>query len=138
VFDGTFKDRKLVPAGWTVQGAPSFMMGAKLGSLMHTKSRIFRWLDTSGTARRVLLTGSLNPGEESMFNDESLLTISDPYLMDRYELFFETLVSAQEKKWVNEFNPVNAINVMFSPNSNGYDVGSQVLKWIDEEQEVNV
>ncbi len=114
------------------------MMGAKLGSLMHTKSRIFRWLDTSGTARRVLLTGSLNPGEESMFNDESLLTISDPYLMDRYELFFETLVSAQEKKWVNEFNPVNAINVMFSPNSNGYDVGSQVLKWIDEEQEVNV
>lgn len=63
------------------------------------------------------------------------MTITDPYLMDRYDLFFDALVSQGEKQWVNEFIPTKAVNVMFSPSSVGFDVASQILDWIDSENE---
>jgi len=128
-----YKDRKLMPAAGQDLKA-SLFSGVKVSSLMHTKMRIVRFPGT-----QILLTGSLNPGTESMENDESLLEVSDGYIIDRYAAFFERLLLADkrvnEKAWVNEWKPEAPLNVLFSPSEQGFDIGEKILDWIDEEQE---
>jgi hypothetical protein len=71
------------------QASGSFFSGAKVGSLFHVKSRLFEFEGQVLKKQRrvfvfehflksVLLTGSLNPGTESMQNDESIYTIRSP------------------------------------------------------------
>jgi phosphatidylserine/phosphatidylglycerophosphate/cardiolipin synthase-like enzyme len=60
----TFKDREEFET--LHMAKKSLFSGIKVGSLMHNKMRLFQT-----PSERVLLTGSLNPGKESMDNDET-------------------------------------------------------------------
>ncbi len=108
----------------------SFFAGAKTSNLLHNKMRLFE-ID----GRTTLLTGSLNPSEEAMSNDESIMTIRSEYVISRYVAFWETLKVSGERKWVNSWDDSQPINVMFSPSANGYDLGARVLDIIDSENE---
>lgn len=128
-----FKDRKLMPADFDREGP--FFSGVKASGLMHNKMRLFE----GPNGHKVLFTGSLNPGTESMMNEETLFEIRDERIFDRYRAFFDALKQADadknEKSWVNEWKDDAAINVLFSPSEQGFDIAEKILDWIDEEQE---
>ena len=139
------------------QASGSFFSGAKVGSLFHVKSRLFEFEGQVLKKQRrvfvfeqlqsVLLTGSLNPGTESMQNDESIYTIRSPVkprerggekssdfftqeLIAKYKSFLNALVFSQERQFVNTWNDNAALNVLFSPSKGGYDIGTKILDWM--------
>ncbi len=111
------------------------LIGIKNDNLMHLKSRIITYPDPeTGQTVKKLLTGSMNPGESAVNNDENLSLISDPDVVDRYIEMYEAVRDG--KTITNSFDPDAAINPMFTGAPvEGKRVTDQIFEWIDQEQE---
>jgi len=104
------------------------LVGIKASGLMHLKARIF---DRPG-GRRVL-SGSMNPGDNAVANEETLHLVNDPTLTARYAAAFEAVLDGQ--KIPNTWDDDAAVNVMFTPVSTGPRAATHLLKWLEAEQE---
>lgn len=104
------------------------LIGVASSGLMHLKTRIF-----STPAQTLMLTGSLNPGDNAMLNEESLHLISDPALIARYATAFEAVRDG--KKLANVWDDQAAMNVLFTPAGSGPRAVTKVFDWLKDEQE---
>ena len=52
--------------------------------IMHTKMRVFEWLDSSGGKHATVMSGSLNPDPSAVSNDETLFRIDDSPICNDY------------------------------------------------------
>ncbi len=104
------------------------LIGVKTGGLMHLKTRLFET-----PAGRTLLTGSQNPGASALLNDETLHLINDPALTGKYAAFYDRLLAGEGA--ANAWDEAAAVNVLFTPAKSGPRAGTQLLRWIAEEEE---
>lgn len=104
------------------------LIGVASSGLMHLKTRIF-----STPTKTLMLTGSLNPGDNAMLNEESLHLISDSKLIARYVAAFEAVRDG--KKLANEWDEQAAINALFTPAGSGPRAVTKVFDWLKDEQE---
>jgi len=104
------------------------LVGIDDSGLMHLKSRLFTTPD--GTS---LLTGSMNPGDNAVHNDETLHLINDPRIVDRYIAAYDAVLA--DEGLHNEWDDDKAVNVLFTPADSGTRAVSQVLKWVQDEDE---
>ncbi len=123
------------------QADAAALAGAKLigidkGSLMHMKSRIFRFKDPdTGEMRSKVLSGSLNPGGAPVLNEENINVMTDKKLVERYEQRFYEV--RDHKQASNPWDDNAAINVLFTPNKqNTLKPTQKLFEWIDQEQEM--
>jgi hypothetical protein len=112
----------------TSAAADTNLIGIAGTGLMHLKTRIFRTPD----ATRVL-TGSHNPGEDAMTNDEALHLVREPAVVAAYERAFDATRADldYDNVWVDGA-PVNAL---FSPSKSGPRAVNRLFDWISEENE---
>lgn len=96
--------------------------------LMHLKTRLFHTPDFAG-----VITGSMNPGDNAVMNEETFHLIRDPWAIERYNTAFETVRDGGRME--NVWKDGAAINVLFTPQTTGPRAGAQLLKWIEEEDE---
>lgn len=110
------------------------LIGIATSGLMHLKARLYRWVDpATGAIERRLLTGSMNPGDEAVHNDETLHYVTIPAIVDRYEAKYAAVL--ERRKVTNAWDEGAAVNVLFSP-----DLGTQavdrIAQLIDAEDEL--
>ncbi len=103
------------------------LIGVKGAGLMHLKARLFSTPDL-----HVALSGSQNPGDSALLNEETLHLINEPAIVDRYEAFFEAV--RDDKPFTNTWDADAGLNVLFTPAS-GQRAGAKIFQWIEEEQE---
>ena len=97
--------------------------------LMHLKTRLFET-----PTGQTLLTGSLNPGDNAVMNEETLHLIRDPQIIARYQAAYKSILAGE--RILNEWHDGQAVNVMFTPEAEGGPyAGTRLLEWIEEEQE---
>ena len=137
-------DEKLTAAGFTFEADHTVLSPEErkridlIGiendrTLMHLKSRIYSYPDPeTGELKQKLLTGSMNPGESAVRNDENLNLITDERIVKQYIKMYESVRDGREM--VNEFDSTQPINAMFTP-AKGPRVTDQIFKWIDQEDE---
>ncbi len=104
------------------------LIGIKASGLMHLKARIFE-----APGYSAVLSGSCNPGDHAMANEETLHLIRDTRLIARYGAAFEAV--RDRKGLANSWDDSAAVNVMFTPASSGPRASTRLLKWIAEEKE---
>lgn len=104
------------------------LIGITGSGLMHLKTRIFQ--TPEGTR---VLSGSMNPGDNAIFNEETLHLINAPELTARYQAAFEAVRDARGQR--NVWDEGAAVNVLFTPAASGPRAASKLLTWIAEEQE---
>ena len=104
------------------------LVGIAGSGLMHLKTRLFTTSD--GTS---LLTGSMNPGDNAVHNDETLHLINDARIVDRYIAAFDAVLA--DGGLQNSWDDGEAVNVLFTPADSGPRAVSQVLKWVSDEDE---
>ncbi len=104
------------------------LVGIKASGLMHLKARIFQT-----PAWSAVLSGSLNPGDHAMANEETLHLIRETRLVARYAAAYEAVLEG--RKLTNQWDSGRAVNVMFTPVSKGPRAVTRVLRWIQQEQE---
>lgn len=107
--------------------------GNETRGLMHLKTRIFSYLDPK-THEPVekLLTGSMNPGDEAYFNNETLHLITDPHVIARYKAKYDAVLN--DTPLANEWKEDAPINVLFT-RASGPQPADKLLELIDQEQE---
>lgn len=113
--------------------ATADLVGISGKGLMHLKTRIFeapRFGDRP--AFRAVLSGSLNPGDEAVGNDETLHLIRDERLIERYAKMYDAVLSGT--KVTNVWDQGAATNVLFAP-AEGLQAGATLLRWVEEENE---
>ena len=96
--------------------------------LMHMKARIFTY--PGGEA---LLTGSMNPGDNAVLNEETLHLVRDAALIQRYRVAYESVL--KDSKIPNTWDADAAVNVLFSPAKSGPRAGAKLFEWLEAEQE---
>ena len=104
------------------------LIGVASSGLMHLKARVYEtptW--------RAALSGSMNPGDNAVFNEETLHLIRETRLIDRYSTAFEAVRDAD--KIGNEWDEDAATNVMFTPSYDGPRAVTKVLQWVADEHE---
>ncbi|MEZ4322585.1 MAG: phospholipase D-like domain-containing protein [Myxococcota bacterium] len=131
-------DETLIAAGFsfapdhrelTVEEAHATELVGIAGSgLMHLKTRLFR--TPSGTE---LLTGSLNPGDNALFNDETLHRIRDPRLVAAYDQALDAVL--EDRDIDNAWEDAAPVNVLFGPHESGPSAGQRLFDWIAAEDE---
>jgi Starch binding domain/PLD-like domain len=104
------------------------LIGIKRSGLMHLKARLYET-----PARRRLLTGSMNPGDNAVANEETLHLINDPALIARYAAAYDAVLRAAPLQ--NQWSDAAAVNVLFTPAASGERAGTRVLRWLEAEQE---
>lgn len=132
-------DEELVARGWELvtdirtltdtTTATADLVGVTGSGLMHLKTRLFET-----PAWSAVLSGSMNPGDEAVANEETLHLIRDPRLVARYRAAYEAVL-ARETGIPNEWAASEPVNVLFTPASSGPRAGTQVLRWLEEEDE---
>lgn len=107
--------------------ATADLIGIHDGGLMHLKTRIFE----TPSGRRVL-SGSLNPGDNAVMNEETLHLINDDRLVSRYVGAYDAVLhdDALQNSWDDD----KAVNVMFTPARSDRAV-ERVFDWLAEEDE---
>jgi hypothetical protein len=115
--------------------ADAHLIGIDKRSLMHMKSRIFRWKDPdSGEMRSKVMSGSLNPGGAPVINEENLNVFDDDALAAHFEKrFYE--VRAKERT-ENVWDGDKPVNVLFTPQVSGPKPTDKLFEWIDDEKEM--
>lgn len=108
--------------------ATADLIGITGSGLMHLKSRLFT--SPQGSA---LLTGSLNPGDNAMLNEETLHLVRDPALVARYEHAFDAVLTGSGLE--NTWSDTDALNVLFTPASSGPRAVEKVFDWLEDEDE---
>jgi hypothetical protein len=141
--DWNTADEYLVERGFTLVGDhrtlddvtrhTADLVGIAGSGLMHLKTRLFRWRDPATGELERLVTGSMNPGDNAVYNDETLHYIEDPVIIARYVAKYEAVRDGREL--VNVWDPAAAINVLFTPDG-GEQAVDHIARLIDEEQEV--
>lgn len=112
------------------------MIGIDRRSLMHMKSRIFRYKDpATGESKAKVLSGSLNPGGAPVHNDENVNLIVNDAVVDLYERRYYEIRDRQQA--TNVWHDDRPVNVLFTPYARG-DVTptKKLFEWIDQEQEM--
>ncbi len=132
-FDETLEDAGFVlvednRASTAEARAHADLVGIGGGGLMHLKTRLF-----TTPAGTTLLTGSMNPGDNAIYNDETLHLVHDPALVAAYEAAWQAVLDDEEV--VNTWDADAAANVLFSPEAGGPRAGARILDWLAEEDE---
>jgi hypothetical protein len=112
------------------------LVGVVGEGLMHLKTRLYSWIDPgTGLPSVRLVTGSMNPGDLAVFNDETLHVISIPEIARRYEAKLDALLRGDEVEnvWVDGA----PAQVLFSPDP-GPQAIDRIAQMIDEERELIV
>jgi phosphatidylserine/phosphatidylglycerophosphate/cardiolipin synthase-like enzyme len=117
--------RKMTHPGKT---RPGSLIGIHGSGLMHLKTRLFETPEGAS-----LLTGSLNPGDNAVLNEESLHLITDAYIVGRYQDAYERVLTGQP--FDNQWHGERPINVLFTPAKTGLRAGTQILRWLEDEKE---
>jgi phosphatidylserine/phosphatidylglycerophosphate/cardiolipin synthase-like enzyme len=104
------------------------LIGIEDPGLMHLKLRIFE----TPTWSKVL-TGSLNPNTTSYLNEETLHLINDEALVSHYQTAYQHLL--YDWPQVNTWHEDSPLNVLFTPSDDGPRAVTQILKWIESENE---
>ncbi|MEQ1572413.1 MAG: carbohydrate-binding module family 20 domain-containing protein, partial [Myxococcota bacterium] len=108
--------------------ATTELVGIDGAGLMHLKTRLFET-----PAERTLVTGSMNPGDDAVSNDETWHLIRDERIFDRYADLYDAV--SYERPIVNEWVDGAGLNVLSNPESSGPDAGARLLGWLQEEDE---
>lgn len=104
------------------------LIGIQGSGLMHLKTRLYQageW--------RAALSGSMNPGDNAVLNEETLHLIRDPALVDRYTAAYEAVRAG--KRIDNAWDDAAAVNVLFTPAGDGPRANSQLIEWLKAEDE---
>jgi hypothetical protein len=109
------------------QFATADLIGIDDSGLMHLKTRIYE----TPSARRVL-SGSLNPGDNAVMNEETLHLINDDELISRYVGAYDAVL--HDDDFQNEWDADAAVNVLFTPASSTRAV-EKVFDWVAAEDE---
>ncbi len=104
------------------------LIGIKGSGLMHLKTRLFE-----APGFRAGLTGSMNPGDNAVLNEETLHLVRDPKLLDRYGAAYEAILKGNRID--NRFDDSAAVNVLFTPGGSGPRAGAKMLEWVAAEKE---
>lgn len=104
------------------------LIGIEGSGLMHLKARIFET-----TTSAVVLSGSQNPGDHAVLNEETLHLINDPYVVSRYQAAYQAVLT--RSGLVNTWNEDSPVNVLFTPAADGPRAVSHILEWVAEEDE---
>jgi len=105
------------------------LVGVTGSGLMHLKTRLYET-----PSWQAALTGSMNPGDEAVANEETLHLLNDPRLVARYRVAYEAVL-AQQAGIPNEWTASEPVNVLFTPASSGPRAGTEVLRWVAAENE---
>lgn len=108
------------------------LIGIEGTGLMHLKTRLYRWSDASGAEHTRVITGSMNPGNLAVHNDETLHYIALPDVIARYDAKFEAV--RDRAKLVNTWSDAAPMQVLFSPDG-GTQAIDRIAALIDAEQE---
>jgi hypothetical protein len=109
------------------------LVGISGSGLMHLKTRLYTWRDpASGESVTRLVTGSMNPGNLAVHNDETLHYIARPELIAKYEAKYDAVLRGQ--RLVNAFDEAAPVNVLFSPDG-GAQAIDRIAALIDQERE---
>jgi len=108
------------------------LVGIRGTGLMHLKTRLYTWKDAAGRSTSRLVTGSLNPGNLSMHNDETLHYIAIPEIIARYQAKYDAVL--RDVKITNTWSDGAAAQVLFSPDG-GPQAIDKIAALIDQEQE---
>lgn len=104
------------------------MIGIDRSGLMHLKTRLFEH-----PGSRALLTGSINPGDNAVLNEETLHLIRDERIVAKYADAYERVASGSN--FANEWDEQAGINAIFTPASSGPRAVEKVFDWLEEERE---
>lgn len=136
--DYNWADEALVEGGFTfapdhreldeAQRSTTDLIGIGGSGLMHLKVRLY-----ATPAGQTLITGSQNPGDNAMYNDETWHLVTDPALVARYDAAYDALL--HEKGFDNTWDDASPWNVLFNPEASGPDAGTRTLEWLAEEDE---
>jgi phosphatidylserine/phosphatidylglycerophosphate/cardiolipin synthase-like enzyme len=103
------------------------LIGISGSGLMHLKTRLF---DAPGFSAG--LSGSLNPGDQAVANEETLHLIRDPRLLAKYAQAYETVLNGG--LFVNSWQEAEPVNLLFTPAS-GLRAVTKLFDWLEAEQE---
>ena len=82
---------------------------------MHMKMRYFSWIDTRGERNERVVSGSMNPEDTAVYNEETLYITSQQRAVDKYKEFFNsTLFPANTEKYKNVWDPAAESNLFYS------------------------
>ncbi len=110
------------------------LIGITGSGLMHLKTRLYSWRDPdSGADLHRVVSGSMNPGDLAVNNDETLHLIDDPRIYAAYAAKYDAVLG--DEKVTNSFVPGAPLNVLFSPDG-GDQARDQIAELIDREQEL--
>jgi phosphatidylserine/phosphatidylglycerophosphate/cardiolipin synthase-like enzyme len=104
------------------------LIGIEGSGLMHLKARLFKAGDWAAA-----LSGSMNPGDNAVLNEETLHLIRDPALIDRYTAAYEAVRAG--KRIDNVWDDAAAVNVLFTPAGEGPRAGARLIEWLQAENE---
>jgi phosphatidylserine/phosphatidylglycerophosphate/cardiolipin synthase-like enzyme len=105
------------------------LIGIVRSSLMHLKTRLY---EAPGYA--AVLTGSMNPGDEAVANEETLHLIREERIIERYRVAYQAVL--ESRTIPNRFDAAEPVNVLFTPAASGTPrAATQLLRWIAEENE---
>ena len=101
---------------------------------MHLKARVLNWKNPeTGEPERLVMSGSMNPGDGASRNDENLNVIRDARIAELYEKKIDDVLAHHRTD--NVWNNDQAINVLFTPAKSGPRPIEKLFEWIDAEQE---
>ncbi len=136
--DWNWADEALIAAGFEyapdhdamtdAQRVTADLVGIDDSGLMHLKARLF---ETPDGARA--LSGSMNPGDNAVFNDETLHLINDPRIVARYRGAYDAVL--EDRDFDNHWDEGEAVNVLFTPVASGPRPSVRLLEWLEEEDE---
>ena len=104
------------------------LIGIEGGGLMHLKSRLFEAPGFSAA-----LSGSLNPGDNAVMNEETLHLVRDPRIIAGYVAAYEAV--RDREPLANTWADGEAVNVLFTPAGSGPRAVTKIFDWIAGEDE---
>lgn len=108
--------------------ATTDLIGIDGAGLMHLKTRLFETPDY-----RSVISGSMNPGDDAVFNDETFHLIHDLRIVEKYDAAFEGVLYGTGLH--NSWDEGAGLNVLFTPEASGPLAGTALLSWLAEEDE---
>jgi phosphatidylserine/phosphatidylglycerophosphate/cardiolipin synthase-like enzyme len=110
------------------------LVGIASNHLMHLKARVLNWKNPeTGEAERLVMSGSMNPGDGASKNDENLNLMRDGRIAELYEKKIDDVLA--HKRTDNVWSDSAPINVLFTPAKSGPRPLEKLFEWIDAEQE---
>ena len=104
------------------------LIGIGGSGLMHLKLRLFQ-----SPTRHLAVSGSMNPGDNAVNNDETWHLVRHPELVSLYADGYDRLLL--EQGFHNAWSDERGANVLFTPTDEGPEAGDRILQWVAEEDE---